>query len=200
MSTEEASASIDPEQFVIDYLREHPDFFSHHTKLLTELNLPHASGKAISLVEHQVAIMRERNVEMRRKMNALLDAARVNDGIFSKTRSLTLALVEANSIHELNEVLATHVLVDFDADFVCCHLQQSGISLDHIQKHQEPFEFSSLLDRNTPVCTTLREQELAQIFPQSSHGDTGSAALLPLLLPGRWRTVYRQSQCATFQP
>ena len=59
---------------------------------------------------------------MRRRMNELLQAARSNDEIFAKTRSLNLALLEVNNWPELNEVLATHVLVDFEADFVCAHL------------------------------------------------------------------------------
>ena len=32
------------------------------------------------------------------------------------------------------------------------------------------------------VCTTLREEELQQIFPVSNHGESGSAVLLPMQL------------------
>ena len=170
------------EQAVITYLRAHPDFFSHHKALLTELNLPHASGRAVSLVEHQVAIMRERNVDMRRRMNELLEAARANDAIFAKTRSLTLALLDAKSLQELNEVLATYVLVDFDADFVCCHVRGFDHSLDHIQNHDDAFPFAHLFGGASAICTTLRPEELEQIFPAAHHGDSGSAVLLPLQL------------------
>ena len=106
------------DQQVLDYLRTNPDFFQQHATAIAELSLSHESGKAVSLIEHQVAILRERNMTMRRRMNELLQAARSNDEIFAKTRSLNLALLEVNSWHELNEVLATHVLVDFEADFV----------------------------------------------------------------------------------
>ena len=54
---------------------------------------------------------------MRKRMNELLQAARMNDEIFAKTRSLNLALLEVDSWPELNEVLATHVLVDFEGGF-----------------------------------------------------------------------------------
>jgi uncharacterized protein YigA (DUF484 family) len=182
MQADELAGDALDEQTIIDYLRAHPDFFSHHKNLLTELNLPHASGRTVSLVEHQVAIMRERNVEMRRRMNELLEAARLNDSIFAKTRSLTLALLDAKTLHELNEVLATHVLVDFDADFVCCHVHGFDHSLDHLQNHPGEFPFAHLFNGSTPVCTTLREAELKQIFPASNHGDAGSAVLLPMHL------------------
>jgi uncharacterized protein len=177
-----ASPGLD-EQSIINYLRLDPDFFVRHKELLTELNLPHASGKAISLVERQVTIMRERNVEMRRRMNELLDAARVNDALFSKTRSLTLALLDADSLQALNEVLATYVLVDFEADFVCCHIQGANHTLDHIQNHQGDFPFAHLFKADAAVCTTLRGEELQALFPVSNHGDSGSAVILPLDLP-----------------
>lgn len=171
------------ETAVIAYLRAHPDFFTSHAGLLSELNLPHASGRAISLVEHQVAILRERNVDMRRRMNQLLDAARQNDGLFAKTRSLTLALLDAGSLQELNEVLATYVLVDFEADFVCCHIHGGQFSLDHIQNHDAELPFAHLLNGQAALCTTLRGDELQQLFPVSDHSDSGSAVLLPLSLP-----------------
>ena len=126
------------DQQVLDYLRT-IQIFQQHATAIAELSLSHESGKAVSLIEHQVAILRERNMTMRRRMNELLQAARSNDEIFAKTRSLNLALLEVKSWHELNEVLATHVLVDFEADFVCAHLAAAklALALDHIQHHVE---------------------------------------------------------------
>ena len=117
------------EQEILDYLRKHPDFFQRHVTALSELTLPHESGGTVSLVERQIDILRDRNVAMRRRMNELLHAARINDEIFAKTRSLNLALLEVSSWHELNEVLATHVLVDFEADFVCTHMLDADLAL-----------------------------------------------------------------------
>ena len=95
------------DQAVLNFLRQSPDFFLRHPSALSELNLPHESGQAVSLIERQIDILRERNMTMRRRMNELLQAARSNDEIFAKTRSLNLALLEVNSWPELNEVLAT---------------------------------------------------------------------------------------------
>lgn len=182
MQADELPEDTLSEQELIDYLRANPDFFIRHPGLLTELNLPHASGKAISLVEHQVTIMRERNMDMRRRMNELLDAARDNDGLFAKTRSLTLALLDTGSLQELNEVLATYVLVDFNADFVCCHVRDRAFSLDHIQNHRDEYPFSGFFNGESATCTTLRRTELTQLFPASNHDESGSAVLLPLAL------------------
>jgi uncharacterized protein YigA (DUF484 family) len=169
---------------VLEHLRHNTDFFVRHQAILSELDLPHASGQAVSLIERQVEILRERNVTMRRRMNELLQAARTNDELFAKTRSLNLALLEVGSWHELNEVLATHVLVDFEADFVCCHVEQggAGIALDHIRNHATDIPFRHLITTDAPVCSTLREEELGMVFPHADQTGTGSAVLLPLAL------------------
>jgi uncharacterized protein YigA (DUF484 family) len=172
------------DQAVLNFLRQSPDFFLRHPSALSELSLPHESGQAVSLIERQIDILRERNVTMRRRMNKLLQAARSNDEIFAKTRSLNLALLEVNSWPELNEVLATHVLVDFEADFVCAHLceAQLALALDHIQHHNEHMPLQHLHSNTSALCTTLRREELTQMFPLSDHEDSGSAAILNLSL------------------
>ena len=47
---------------VASYLRENPDFFTDRDGLLAEMTVPHESGKAISLLERQVKILRERSI------------------------------------------------------------------------------------------------------------------------------------------
>lgn len=90
---------------VAKYLREHRDFFVTQPDLLGDLELPHRSGQAVSLVEKQVAILRERNVEMRQRLSNLLDNARDNDVIFEKTKRLILALLECKTLASLTEAI-----------------------------------------------------------------------------------------------
>jgi uncharacterized protein YigA (DUF484 family) len=188
IKSEQKDTSFDREAALIEYLRANPDFFLRHQSLLAELNLPHGSGRTISLVEHQVAILRERNVDMRRRMNELVHTARENEELFRKIRVLTLALLTSKTLQELNEVLATHVLVDFDADFVCCHVLSTAVTgvdhraYDHFRAHGEKLPLAHLAPADDPVCTTLREEELGLLFPLSDHASSGSAALIPLTL------------------
>ena len=56
------------EQQVTDYLRKHKSYFSSHPDLLSEIELPHRNGNTISLVEKQVAVLRERNIDMRDRL------------------------------------------------------------------------------------------------------------------------------------
>ena len=168
------------ESAIVEYLSANPDFFTRHPGILSELQLPHASGKAVSLIEHQIGILRERNVAMRRRMHELLQSARDNDSLFSKTRSLTIALLDADSRQALNEVLATYMLVDFEADYVCCHLHGEGVSLDHMIHHADAFPFAHLFSGEAAQCATLREEELGLLFPDSPSSESGSVVMLPL--------------------
>lgn len=190
MSTASDDTGSIREEQVIIYLRNHPDFFQQHGHLLSELHLRHESGGAISLVERQVAILRERNMMMRRRMNELMQTAKYNDELFAKTRTLTLELLHVDNWHELNEVLATYVLTDFHADFVCCHLAGIAIDgnaepgtsmpLDHIESHHDGLPHERYMRGPYPVCAALRKDELGELFPRVTHEGDGSAVLAPL--------------------
>ena len=47
--------------------------------LLQDLEVTHPAGGAVSLLERQVAVLRDRNMDMRHRLSQLLDTARDND-------------------------------------------------------------------------------------------------------------------------
>ena len=85
-----ATAELDEEQ-VREYLKENGDFLQRNPDMLDYLHISHPSGSAVSLVEKQVSVLRERNVEMRHRLNALTANARDNDRLYEQTRRLHLA-------------------------------------------------------------------------------------------------------------
>jgi len=95
-----AEPGISEEQ-VAAFLGEHPDFFLSHQALLADLTLPHESGKAISLLERQVSILRDYYRDTRLQLGVLLENARENDQLFEITRTLVLGLLRAESVEEL---------------------------------------------------------------------------------------------------
>ena len=97
MKSEEKTKQIaieDPEA-IREYLAQNPDFFVENSDLLTELNLPHGQNGAISLVEKQVSMLRERDKASRVKLDEFLKAAKQNDDIFKKSQFMILGLVES---------------------------------------------------------------------------------------------------------
>jgi uncharacterized protein YigA (DUF484 family) len=67
---------------VARHLRENPDFFQRHPTLLTELVLPDPhQGKAVSLVERQAALLRERVRVLEARLAELIRIGRGNDAL-----------------------------------------------------------------------------------------------------------------------
>lgn len=173
------------EEQVRDYLRQHKDFFERHGDLLEELNLPHARGDAVSLIERQVSLLRERNIDMRRRLGRLLDSARDNDRLFASTRRLVLKLLETDDLESaLNTVLASFS-DDFKIPYVSLilfaehsDLRRSGAHLRSLQEARS--SLGRILSSNKIVCGNFGRDELDFLFPEQAE-EVGSAAVMPLI-------------------
>lgn len=175
---------LEPEQ-IEAWLRENPDFFERHPDLLAELSLPHESGSAISLVERQVAILRERNIDMRHRLSKLLDNARDNDKLFEKTKRLVLNLLEGQDMGDIIDALHYSFDKDFSIHFTSVILfgnvekvpssQARVVSIADAREH-----LGTLLKNSRAVCGTLGNQELEFVFGDHA-GEIGSVAVVPLI-------------------
>lgn len=183
MNAEIGSIDTLSEDDVVRYLRSHGDFFGRHPTLLTDLSLPHDSGEAISLVERQVAILRERNIDMRKRLAHLVGAANVNDALFEKTRRFTLEMLEAGEIGAVDDVITRTLIEDFAADEARCFVTHPTpfTSLAHTICCASSGELPAnpLTQRDGISCGMLRSDEFERLFGGSERGD-GSAALIEL--------------------
>ena len=112
------SSELPSAEQVVAYLKAHKNFFVDHEALLADISIPHETGKAVSLVERQVVVLRERNVELRERLTHLLDVARENDVLFEKMRSLTLALLETKTVAQLAVALERELRQRFGSEYV----------------------------------------------------------------------------------
>lgn len=182
--TENEESKLSPSQ-VADYLRVHPEFFVEQDDLLAELSLPHESGKAISLLERQVTILRERCIDARQKLNNLIENARNNDQLFDTTRNLVLALLRAEGITEIADVaqdqLSNHINIDA-CEIILVernHLSVSpSVRVEKSGKLQRNFEDVFRLKRTH--CGMQSNEQLAYLFPQHD-GKIKSTALCPIV-------------------
>jgi uncharacterized protein YigA (DUF484 family) len=182
MTVIESSLKLDND-IVAEYLSNNKNFFSQNPELLHFLELPHESGTATSLVERQVAILRERNIDTRKRLTALLEAAATNDRLFQKTRKLSLALMDASTPAELDDVLAENLIADFEADHAVVYLLGSHIpEQPHILNlsTEDSAPIAGLFSHTGPSCGTYRSAEYAQLFNDHSFRAPGSAALVPM--------------------
>lgn len=97
--------SLDAEQ-VKTYLEQHPEFFVQFPDMVNELEIPHISKGAISLLEKRQEIQRTKITEMEEQLAILLDNARVNEVIFNAISEIYIQLVGCDSIAELEKTVS----------------------------------------------------------------------------------------------
>jgi len=176
---------LDAEQ-VAEYLREHPEFFVEHDELIPEMRIPHESGSAVSLVERQVRLLRERNIEMRHRLAQLMDVARDNDRLFDKTRRLVLDLLDATSLEDVVSTVEDSLRHEFQVPYVSLILFSDnnlpvGRSVSSAEAHQA---IGGLLSGGKTVCGVLRPHELDFLFGETERDGVGSAAVVSLTFQG----------------
>ena len=173
---------------VVAYLESEREFFERHPEIISKLELPHESGSATSLVERQVSMLRERNIDLRKRLNELVDNAGINDDVFLKTRTLTLSLMDTVDLQSLDDVLATRLIEGFEANHGLCYVLDWQASADYqhiigVAANDEP-PVPRLFKQPEPVCGIYRPGEYEALFPESCLSEAGSVALVPMRRSG----------------
>lgn len=173
-----ADAMMD-ESIIVEYLSTHPDFFQRHSSLLETLQVPHGTG-TVSLIERQVAVLREKSRDLEEQLNGLVRTARGNEQIVTRLQRFTLELMRADSI---DDVIATcHDILrdDFNADFVTLKLVGNKKSIHFISsKDKSIVQFKKLLESKKPVCGRLKPEQQEFLFKKNAD-KVNSVALIPL--------------------
>jgi uncharacterized protein len=181
----EHSLSNDFEGQVADYLSTHPDFFTHHPGLLGEIEIPHESGDAVSLIERQVESLRKQLKETRRQLANVTEVARHNHSLQERMHRLTLELIDAATFEEVLNALEDELHDDFQADAMELRLFSSSHLDEHLEEglNGQAATFEKFFEQNKPICGKLDQQQLHYIF--GTEGDRiTSTALIPLKSEG----------------
>jgi uncharacterized protein len=177
------------ESDVADYLSRHPDFFERHLTLLRRLRLPHHSGSStVSLVERQVAVLRQRNDELEGKLTELVDVARANNVLVDNIHKLAICYVRTRGIDARLEALESALREDFGAERAVLVLFSDAAVADISRPG-----FVKLLDRDDDLlksfstflrsararCGSLRDRQKELLFDREADSIT-SAAMIPI--------------------
>jgi len=179
------------EEAVAYYLETHPAFFEKHSGLLSSMSLSHvSSGSAVSLIERQVDLLRERSRKLERKLTDLVENARVNDALADKIHRLGLGLIRTNSLEACLATIEASLREDFAADQSILVLVREDPPLRSIAENgrfirlasnesAEMRAFDSLFENGRPRCGQVRDSLKSFLFGPGD-GEIGSAALIPL--------------------
>ncbi|WP_299734806.1 DUF484 family protein [uncultured Endozoicomonas sp.] len=167
---------------VADYLQAHPDFFVDRDDLLLELTLPHKRGDTISLVERQVALLRERALDYRYQLNRLSENAKENEQLFEKMRLLVLSLLESKDLEQLIDTISDSLNHEFGIEFHSLMLfSDKPMSLPVRIEHNDVANMAlgSLLSSGKAVSGQVTPAEMDFLFQEQSE-KVGSVAIIPL--------------------
>jgi uncharacterized protein len=172
---------------VADYLKGHPDFFERHPLLLLSLKLPHRTGgTAISLVERQVSVLRQRNSQLERQFKDLVSVAKENDALVEKIHQLALKAMRAPTLPARLEQLETSLREDFGAERAVLVLfptapataVREGFVKRLAQDDPDARPYAAFVRAAKPRCGPLRDRQ-KNLFDRD--GDlVSSAAFVPL--------------------
>jgi len=193
MSTRQQGISQDTleEQTIVDYLRNHPDFFISHGGLLADLEVPHKTDGAVSLIERQVSVLREQHEDTKRQLQALVQVARDNDRLNEQMQRLTLALLEAPDLATTLQVLNDSLVNDFHADALVVGLfitesRLAALDLDLTAVRTLSMEdegttsFATVINGGKPLCGHLRDKQISYLFGEMVEDNIASAVVVAL--------------------
>jgi uncharacterized protein YigA (DUF484 family) len=195
MSTREArdvAVNEAEEQTIGEYLRHNPDFFVRNEPLLSLLRLPHARGSAaVSLVERQVEVLREKSQNLESRLAEFVAVARANDQLAEKIQRYTRRLMGASSRREVVAQLEKSLREDFEAfhsTLVLFGDAGSGLEPGRFVSLVERGDtrlagFETLLSSGKPRCGQARDSQKDFLFGNDSAA-VASLALVPLGSPG----------------
>ena len=164
--------NLDPNA-VEAFLRAHPNFLQDRPGLLAVLNLPHGGEGAVSLVERQVSVLRERNIASRQKLAELSDISRENDRLLDATRNTILALLAGESRADLSRIWLDQVTGTFKAEMgALVWLDGSSDSAE------EALITDKLVRQSSGFSGVLRPEEMQAVF--GTAATEGSAALVAI--------------------
>jgi hypothetical protein len=176
------------EDAIAEYLKANPEFFERHSGLLNSLRLPHdAGGAAVSLIERQVLVLRQKNLKLERKLKDLLDVARSNDALATRIHALAMLMLAAPDQAGVVQVLEEQLRVTFNADQSVLVVFEdpaggagAGRFLRVVGRDDSAIaSFGTFLQANAPRCGQVRDAQRDYLFGVGNI-EIGSVALVPL--------------------
>lgn len=174
------------EGMVAEYLKNNLDFFDKRPDVLTEINIPHQHGSAVSLVERQVAVLREQNDLSRKRLHELIEIARQNEELARRMHQLALTLMDADDPKDIFNTLYENLKKNFRADRVVVRLFANPAFVDSFPTEefagkdtQEQSLFKSIIEKRMPLSGRMKRQQ--QVFLFGDDGDQiASSVMIPL--------------------
>ena len=182
------------EEAVAEYLKSYPDFFKRHSSLFADLRLAHETGgPATSLLERQIALLRQRNRETEEQLKDLVAVAKLNSSLVEKIHQLSLAIIAEATVAGRLKILKKSLNKDFAADRAVLVLFKSNQGRSYFQedtfvrvldqKDSRLGPFEGFLKSKTTRCGPINSKQQIFLFGREANETdptVTSAVMMPL--------------------
>ena len=112
---------------VVNYLKQHPEFFEEQAEFLATIMIPHPhGGRAIPISERQILTLRDKSRQLEDKLRELIVYGEENDAIGEKLHRLTLGLMAARDVEAVIAALYFNLREDFAVPHTVLRLWREG--------------------------------------------------------------------------
>lgn len=185
LPSEEPQTELSWEEAVSRYLEDHPDYFQRYPETLARLLLPHETGgKAVSLIERQVQVLREQNQALSRQMRELVGNARENDVLSGRLHRFATAMIGCSSLDDVLDTTYDLLRQEFKLDAVVILLRgrpvQGGRAELVPEDDRRLNALFQQLSAGKPICGGKFEDSLMSYLFSGRAAEIRSSALIPL--------------------
>jgi len=195
---------------VIEHLLRHPEFFMGNQDILTRLRVPHNSGKAVSLIEKQVSVLRSKCTHLEKSLLDLIAVARQNETVHQRLHLLNQEIITAPTLAEIVALTQSCLRESFNAESVHLMLiapapkraSRKKVANKRAETRSPPRKRATKLEQFEGAVTVRHTDKRAKQFDElfeggstlcgmpsdaqlmaivgSNHAEVGSAAMIPL--------------------
>jgi len=178
---------------LVSLLRENTDIFSRHPDLLADMQVPHPSGSATSLIERQVEVLRQKLKLSDKRLCDLMDVARDNERLSNARHELAIRLFAAADLEDVISIVLDLLRDELCADYAVIKLlthgddQSSGNETGSAQPAGRYLDsrmpalsnFKTIFEQRSVICGKPSEQQKELLFDDDAEM-VRSAAVIPL--------------------
>jgi uncharacterized protein len=183
LTTEDQQNELSWEDAVARYLEDHPDYFETRPDTLARMVLAHeVDGRAVSLIERQVSVLREREDSLNRQLRELVGIARENDVLGNRLHRFAMAMLDAPSLDDALDIAAELLRQEFRLDAVAVRIRGAAGDRAEIAGDGDR-QLAALLTHLTsgkPLCGGRHDEASLRYLYGDHGGEILSTALVPL--------------------
>ena len=172
---------------LISLLRENPDILERHPELVAVLEVAHQSGGAVSLIERQVAVLRQKIQTQENRLRELMDVARDNERLAETSHRLAVDLLATHDVDDVVSIVLDTFRAELSADHAVVKLftedadlieRSAGLFVDVNDDALKAFK--TMLQHKNTVCGKSTEEQKAYLFAENAER-IKSVAIIPLI-------------------